>query len=482
VLERCADPRALKQLGRRRLAALMCTVRATYGIRQPCTVGVGGSSASRMATSSARTGTRSSSGGALELAALAEDLAAEARLARCLDEEVEIAVAEERIGALYGEADPGGIVRSAPGLQVTLAAGILGHVGEPEPLRQPRRRQGLHRAGAQDRAVGHLRPARRAHQGGRPRPARGEALFLVADQARRVDPTLAAKDHRLVVEEGKHHASALCTLAPIPSPGSRPAGATASATSCATSTAARSPRRRAARSAPPAIYAIPREIRRARRRACARFAPDMAATVHRGMTIALRVIWPRPPLGLSRTQWGLRTLVIALLLGLPPTSPAAADMQVLHSLTCIGRAEIPYRSGTKIHGAASVSCNAPPDIFFMEVQLQRYEGGRWRNYGAPVLYNTPTRYQRSIDWFLALTPVRGGHIAQEFIGKGFMEHGTPRLGKAMRFTPAADNWNGRRLIVLCSFSARPATPSGAAHHRPCRQRHVTNARSESSRA
>ncbi len=38
-------------------------------------------------------------------------------------------------------------------------------------------------------------------------------LFLAADHARRADPQLAAKYHRLVVEEGKHHDSALCHLA-----------------------------------------------------------------------------------------------------------------------------------------------------------------------------------------------------------------------------------------------------------------------------
>ena len=41
-----------------------------------------------------------------------------------------------------------------------------------------------------------------------------EALFLAADQARRADPTLAARYHRLMTAEGKHHNSALCHIAP----------------------------------------------------------------------------------------------------------------------------------------------------------------------------------------------------------------------------------------------------------------------------
>ena len=40
-----------------------------------------------------------------------------------------------------------------------------------------------------------------------------EALFISANQARRLDPTLAAKYHRLMVDNGKHHNSALCHIA-----------------------------------------------------------------------------------------------------------------------------------------------------------------------------------------------------------------------------------------------------------------------------
>jgi transposase len=43
----------------------------------------------------------------------------------------------------------------------------------------------------------------------------GEALFLAADQARRTDSTLAARYHRLMVENGKHHTSAVCYVAAV---------------------------------------------------------------------------------------------------------------------------------------------------------------------------------------------------------------------------------------------------------------------------
>jgi hypothetical protein len=40
-------------------------------------------------------------------------------------------------------------------------------------------------------------------------------LFISADHARKIDPTLAARYHRLIVEQGKHHNSAVTTLAAV---------------------------------------------------------------------------------------------------------------------------------------------------------------------------------------------------------------------------------------------------------------------------
>lgn len=53
---------------------------------------------------------------------------------------------------------------------------------------------------------------------GRPRPGTRDvrqALCLGADLAPKVDPTLAALYHRLVVEESRHHISAVCSLAAV---------------------------------------------------------------------------------------------------------------------------------------------------------------------------------------------------------------------------------------------------------------------------
>ena len=40
-----------------------------------------------------------------------------------------------------------------------------------------------------------------------------EALFMAANHARRIDPTLARRYHRLMTEGGKHHNSAICSIA-----------------------------------------------------------------------------------------------------------------------------------------------------------------------------------------------------------------------------------------------------------------------------
>ncbi len=87
---------------------------------------------------------------------------------------------------------------------------------------------------------------------GRGRPGAAEAVYLAADLARKVDPTLAERYHRLVVDGGRHHVSACAPSGTSSSPASPPAGGGASAMSCEVSTARPSPRRRGARSAPSA--------------------------------------------------------------------------------------------------------------------------------------------------------------------------------------------------------------------------------------
>lgn len=144
-------------------------------------------------------------------ASLAADIATEARLALSLCEE--ISMMDKRIGALYAKADPAGIVRSAPGVGVVGAQRIHGRLGDAKRFRNlagvrsfsglvPRRDDSGHTATA-----------------GGPTKAGdaclSEALFTSADHARKIDPRLAQRYHRLMTVEGKHHTSALCHIATV---------------------------------------------------------------------------------------------------------------------------------------------------------------------------------------------------------------------------------------------------------------------------
>jgi transposase len=140
---------------------------------------------------------------------LAEDIATEARLALALTEEIN--ELDERIAVLVRERDPHGIITSAPGIGAVTGAVILGRLGDAtrfHSLAGVRSFTGLvpslDASGVSGR---HGSPTKRGDALLR------EALFISANQARRLDPTLAAKYHRLMVENGKHHNSALCHIA-----------------------------------------------------------------------------------------------------------------------------------------------------------------------------------------------------------------------------------------------------------------------------
>ena len=147
--------------------------------------------------------------GELNYADLAEDIALEARLALALT--VELDELDERIAVLVRDADPAGIVASAPGVGPVTAAAVLGRLGDPSrftSLAAARAYTGLVPALDASGVSGrHGPPTKRGDAVLR------EALFLAADHARRLDPTLAAKYHRLMVTAGKHHNSALCHIA-----------------------------------------------------------------------------------------------------------------------------------------------------------------------------------------------------------------------------------------------------------------------------
>jgi len=202
VLERWRDPRALKKAGPKRLAALLAkTSRGRFGKDK---------AEELLAAADEAIALWEASGG-LDFSELAQDIAAEVRIVRALS--TELAAIEERVDALYRDADPTGIVVSAPGLGTTLAAGILGRSGDLNRfanLSGVRAFTGLvpkvDQSGLDDNPKG---PKKTGDPGLR------QALFLAADHARKVDPTLAERYYRLVVEKGKHQGSALCSIAPV---------------------------------------------------------------------------------------------------------------------------------------------------------------------------------------------------------------------------------------------------------------------------
>ena len=201
VLERYADPNALQRLGRARLTRLL--IRTSRGAWRE--------DKADALLAAARETLRLWPDGTIDFAELAEDIAVEARLVLQLNDEID--ALDDRIATHYEATDPRGIVLSAPGLGPVLAASILGRLGDAKRFRDlaavrnytglvpkvdqsgvsDKKRQGMTKAGD---------------------PVLRLALFMAADHARKTDPTMAARYYRLR-EAGKHHNSALCTLAGV---------------------------------------------------------------------------------------------------------------------------------------------------------------------------------------------------------------------------------------------------------------------------
>jgi transposase len=202
VLERWGDPRAAKRAGRKRIATRMIRV-SRGGWRED--------RADRL-LSAADESLRLWAHGGIDFAELAEDIAAEVRVIQTLN--VEIANLDERIEVLYAKADPDGIVISAPGVGVTSAGGILGRIGDMNRFNSL---AGVRAFTGMVPKVDQSGLSDNPHRGITKKgdPGLRQALFLAADAARKVDPTLAARYHRLMTTGGKHHVSAVCAVATV---------------------------------------------------------------------------------------------------------------------------------------------------------------------------------------------------------------------------------------------------------------------------
>lgn len=149
-------------------------------------------------------------GDGMDFAELAADIAHEAEQALFLTGQIK--EIDERIANLYADADPDAIVASAPGVGPTISAVIAGRIGDPHRFTSL----------AAIRAYSGLVP--KVSQSGVSKvesnitkagdPLLREMLFAAADQARKVDPQIAAKYQRLMAGD-RHHSSAVCHLATI---------------------------------------------------------------------------------------------------------------------------------------------------------------------------------------------------------------------------------------------------------------------------
>jgi transposase len=193
-----ADPHVVRRIGRARLGRFL--YRHSRGAWGEDTA---------LAVLAAADATLALWDGELDYTDLAEDIAIEARLALQLS--TEIKELDERVAAVMAKLDPQGIIASAPGVGPVTAAAILGRLGDPNRFRSlagVRAFTGLVPSlDASGIAGTHGGPTKRGDAVLR------EALFLAADHARRQDPTLAARYHRLLTVAGKHHNSALCHIA-----------------------------------------------------------------------------------------------------------------------------------------------------------------------------------------------------------------------------------------------------------------------------
>lgn len=200
LLAQHADPRKLQRMGRTRLTRFL--IRHSRGAWRE-------DKADLLLTAAAQSLALWGSDG-FDFAELAEDIALEARQAIMLTEQIDDI--EERIANSYEQADPKGIVASAPGLGPVLSAAIIGRLGDASRFRNLSAVRGYSGMVPKTSLSGIGGSQHGLTKAGD--PYLREALFLAADQARRADPQLADKYRRLI-EAGKHHNSALCTLSTV---------------------------------------------------------------------------------------------------------------------------------------------------------------------------------------------------------------------------------------------------------------------------
>ena len=146
----------------------------------------------------------------MDFTELADDIAHEAEQALFLTRQIK--QIDERVANLYADADPEGIVASAPGVGPVISAVIAGRIGDPHrftSLAAIRAYTGLVPKVSQSGVSKIESSITKAGD-----PLLREMLCTAADQARKVDPQIAAKYQRLMAGD-RHHDSAICHLATL---------------------------------------------------------------------------------------------------------------------------------------------------------------------------------------------------------------------------------------------------------------------------
>lgn len=199
-LARYADPHAVIRLGQARLTRFLIG-RSRGAWRQDHAAGL---------LAAARESLALWGTDGMDFAELAEDIAHEAEQALFLTRQLK--QIDERVANLYADADPEGIVASAPGVGPVISAVIAGRIGDPHrftSLAAVRAYTGLVPKISQSGLSKVESSITKAGD-----PLLREMLFTAADHARKIDPQIAAKYQRLMSGD-RHHDSAICHLATL---------------------------------------------------------------------------------------------------------------------------------------------------------------------------------------------------------------------------------------------------------------------------
>lgn len=200
-LARYADPHAVLRLGQTRLSRFLIA-RSRGAWRDDHAAGLIAAAKESLALWNVD-GTDG-----MDFAELAADITHEAEQALFLTRQIK--EIDERVANLYADADPRGIVASAPGIGPTIGAVIAGRIGDPHrftSLAAIRAYTGLIPKLSQSGLSKTESSLTKAGD-----PLLREMLWAAADHARKIDPQFAAKYQRLMAGN-RHHDSAICHLA-----------------------------------------------------------------------------------------------------------------------------------------------------------------------------------------------------------------------------------------------------------------------------